>query len=77
MGIFHEAAENVKDLFRHDRVTIIDEHGNTVEKIIKPEPLANPFKLLSLLTWKNWLFFFTGLAAWTMDGYDCKILIHF
>jgi hypothetical protein len=74
MGLLAEARENVKDLFRHDRITIIDEHGNTVEKMLKPEPLANPIKLLQMMTWRNWLFFFTGLAAWTMDGYDCKAI---
>ncbi|KAF8758995.1 transporter [Rhizoctonia solani] len=61
-GMFKQAAEAVKDLFRHERVTILDEHGNYVEKVIKPEPLVNPIKLLCMLTWKNWLFFLVGLA---------------
>lgn len=61
-----------QDLFRHERITILDEHGNYVDKVIKPEPLINPITLLRMLTWKNWLFFIVGLAAWTVDGYDCK-----
>ncbi|KAG8678056.1 hypothetical protein FRC09_020151, partial [Ceratobasidium sp. 395] len=69
-GMFRQAVEAVKDLFRHERVTILDEHGNYVEKIIKPEPLINPITLVRMLTWKNWLFFLVGLAAWTVDGYD-------
>ncbi|KAF8610771.1 MFS general substrate transporter [Ceratobasidium sp. AG-I] len=69
-GMFKQAAEAVKDLFRHERVTVLDEHGNYVEKIIKPEPLVNPITLVRMLTWKNWLFFIVGLAAWTVDGYD-------
>jgi hypothetical protein len=63
-----------QDLFRHERVTILDEHGNYVEKVIKPEPLINPITLLRMLTWKNWLFFLVGLAAWTVDGYDCECM---
>ncbi|OZJ05264.1 hypothetical protein BZG36_01971 [Bifiguratus adelaidae] len=33
-------------------------------------PLANPFRLMAMLTAKQWLFFLVGWAAWTMDGYD-------
>ncbi|KAG9094226.1 hypothetical protein FS749_012865 [Ceratobasidium sp. UAMH 11750] len=69
-GMFRQAIEAVKDLFRHERVTVLDEHGNYVEKVIKPEPLINPITLVRMLTWKNWLFFLVGLAAWTVDGYD-------
>lgn len=52
MGMFHEAGEAIKDLFRHERVTIIDENGKEVTTIVKPEPLQNPITLLRMLTWK-------------------------
>ena len=52
MGMFHEAGEAIKDLFRHERVTIIDENGRQVTKVVKPEPLQNPITLLRMLTWK-------------------------
>lgn len=52
MGVFHEAGEAIKDLFRHERITIIDENGNEVTKVVKPEPLQNPITLLRMLTWK-------------------------
>ena len=52
MGIFHEAGEAVKDLFRHERITIIDENGEEATKVVKPEPLRNPITLLRMLTWK-------------------------
>jgi hypothetical protein len=35
-------------------------------------PLANPFRLMAMLTAKQWVFFLVGWFAWTMDGYDCK-----
>ena len=50
--MFHEAGEAIKDLFRHERITIIDENGREVEKIVKPEPLQNPITLLRMLSWK-------------------------
>jgi len=52
MGVFHEAGEAIKDLFRYDRITIIDENGREVTKVVKPEPLQNPITLLRMLTWK-------------------------
>jgi len=52
MGMFHEAGEAIKDLFRHERVTIIDENGREVTTVVKPEPLQNPITLLRMLTWK-------------------------
>jgi len=52
MGVFHEAGEAIKDLFRHERITIIDENGQEVTKVVKPEPLQNPITLLRMLTWK-------------------------
>ena len=52
MGMFHDAGEAIKDLFRHERITIIDENGKEVTKVVKPEPLQNPITLLRMLTWK-------------------------
>lgn len=52
MGVFHEAGEAIKDLFRHERITVIDENGKEVTKVVKPEPLQNPITLLRMLTWK-------------------------
>ena len=56
----HEAAENVKDLFRLQTITVIDEHGNTVQKKAEIRAPQNPITLLAKLTWKNWLFFLVG-----------------
>ena len=50
--MFHDAGKAIKDLFRHERITIIDETGKEVTKVVKPEPLQNPIKLLRMLTWK-------------------------
>lgn len=52
MGVFHEASEAIKDLFRYERITVIDENGKEVTKVIRPEPLQNPIALLGMLTWK-------------------------
>jgi len=52
MGVLHEAGEALKDLFRHERVTVIDENGREVTKVVKPEPLQNPITLLRMMTWK-------------------------
>jgi len=39
---------------------------------LKPgnERLANPFKLLAMLSGMQWLFFFCGFIAWTWDAFD-------
>ncbi|GAB5587494.1 hypothetical protein Unana1_02394 [Umbelopsis nana] len=37
-------------------------------------PLANPFRLMAMLTAKQWVFFLVGWFAWTMDGYDFTAL---
>lgn len=50
--MFHDASEAIKDLFRHERITIIDENGKEVTKVVKPEPLQNPITLLRMLTWR-------------------------
>ena len=50
--MFHDAGEAIKDPFRHERITVIDETGKEVTKVVKPEPLQNPIKLLRMLTWK-------------------------
>ena len=50
--MFHDAGEAIRDLFRHERITVIDETGKEVTKVVKPEPLQNPIKLLRMLTWK-------------------------
>ena len=50
--MFYDAGEAIKDLFRHERITIIDENGKEVTKVVKPEPLQNPITLLRMLTWK-------------------------
>lgn len=55
-----EAVENVKDLFRLQTITIIDEHGNTVQKKAEIRAPLNPITLCAKLTWKNWLFFLVG-----------------
>jgi len=59
-SLLHEAAENVKDLFRHQTLTVIDEHGNTVQKKAEIKLPQNPITLCMKLTWKNWLFFLVG-----------------
>ena len=52
MDMFHEAGEAIKDLFRNERITIIDENGKEVTRVVKPEPLQNPITLLKMLTWR-------------------------
>jgi hypothetical protein len=59
-SILHEAGENIKDLFRLQTITVIDEHGNTVQKKAEIRPPANPITLFRKLTWKNWLYFLVG-----------------
>lgn len=59
-SLLHEAAENVKDIFRKQTITVIDEHGNTVQKKAEISWPQNPITLCRMLTWKNWLFFLVG-----------------
>jgi SHS family lactate transporter-like MFS transporter len=39
---------------------------------LKPafDPVENPFKLLALLTFKQWMFFLVGFIGWTWDAFD-------
>lgn len=39
---------------------------------LKPamRPIANPFKVLSLLNLQQWLFFLVAFFAWTWDAFD-------
>ncbi|KAF8189587.1 major facilitator superfamily domain-containing protein [Mycena galopus ATCC 62051] len=50
--------------------TYLDENGVTVTRKIPRELPPAPWKLLGLLTWRSWVFWFVGLAAWIADGYD-------
>jgi hypothetical protein len=59
-SLLHEAAENVKDLFRLQTISVIDEKGNTVQKKQEIRAPENPITLCRKLTWKNWLFFVVG-----------------
>jgi SHS family lactate transporter-like MFS transporter len=44
-----------------NRVTYIDEDG-VVTSAIRPRQLPPaPWKLIGLLTWKNWMYFLVGL----------------
>jgi len=59
-SLLREAAENVKDLFRLQTITVIDEHGNSVQKKSEIRVPQNPITLFTKLTWKNWVFFLVG-----------------
>lgn len=39
---------------------------------LKPpmDPLENPFKLLALLNFKQWMFFLVAFLGWTWDAFD-------
>jgi hypothetical protein len=67
-SLLHEAAENVKDLFRHQTISVIDEHGNTVQKKTEIKLPQNPITLFMKLTWKNWLFFLVGEQSLCMKA---------
>jgi len=69
MGVLHDAGEAIKDLFRHERVTIIDENGKEVTKVLKPEPLQNPITLLRMLTWKACTCAQPLLVVWPLGIY--------
>ena len=59
-SLLHEAGENIKDLFRLQTITVIDEHGNTIQKKAEIQAPLNPITLCMKLTWMNWLFFLVG-----------------
>lgn len=59
-SLLQEAGENVKDLFRRQTITVIDENGNTVQKKAEIRAPRNPITIFRMLTWKNWLFFLVG-----------------
>ncbi|TXT13154.1 hypothetical protein VHUM_01555 [Vanrija humicola] len=39
--------------------------GNSDDEVV-----YNPIKLVGLLGWRDWLYFFSGWWAWTCDGFD-------
>jgi hypothetical protein len=43
-----------------NHVEYIDENGVEVEAIARREWPLNPYKLVRMLSWKGWLFFFVG-----------------
>ena len=73
MGMFHEAGEAIKDLFRHERITIIDENGRQVTTVVKPEPLQNPITLLRMLTWKACTYTRPNPLASIPDPFDATL----
>jgi len=68
--MFHDAGEAIKDIFRHERVTIIDENGKEATKVLKPEPLQNPITLLRMLTWKACTYAQPLLVVWPLGIYS-------
>ncbi|KAJ8072545.1 hypothetical protein PM082_016104 [Marasmius tenuissimus] len=63
------------DLFRWKRrVEVIDEHGTVRTEWRDPDTFINPFSLMAQLTFKDWVFFLVGFAAWTADAFDFHAL---
>jgi len=74
-GIFSSAKQGLKDLFIWDqRIVVRNDHGEEHCEWKKPEPLANPIRLLAQLSLKDWLYFIVGFLAWTADAFDFHAL---
>ena len=50
----------------------IGEYLRTRITTLKPpmDPLDNPFKVLGLLTFRQWMFFLVAFLGWTWDAFD-------
>ncbi|KIW92601.1 uncharacterized protein Z519_06448 [Cladophialophora bantiana CBS 173.52] len=53
-----------------NHITYIDENGVEQSSVAKRTVPIAPWKLVSLLSGRAWMFFFVGLVAWVADGYD-------
>ncbi|OLL22287.1 Carboxylic acid transporter [Neolecta irregularis DAH-3] len=62
--------DNMKGAFTADEGNYMDKQGNIVYGKLPREKMVNPFSLCRSLTWRQWVYFLVGYAAWTMDGYD-------
>ncbi|KAH8177118.1 major facilitator superfamily protein [Sarocladium implicatum] len=74
-GILPTAKQSWKDLFIwKQRVVVSNAYGETRCEWKQPDRFINPFSLFAQLSWKDWLFFLVGLAAWTADAFDFHAL---
>lgn len=63
-------AKHFKEIFTTGEGNYINEHGETVYGKLPRTKVENPIKTVLRPTAMNYLFFFVGWMAWTMDGYD-------
>lgn len=70
MGIFSKIKAQFKDIFTSGEGVYINEYGETVRGKLPRTKVENPFKTLMRPSAMNYLYFFVGWMAWTMDGYD-------
>ncbi|KAF8458159.1 major facilitator superfamily domain-containing protein [Terfezia claveryi] len=60
----------LKSIFTTGEGVYINEHGEEVYGKLPRSKLENPFHIFMKPTAMNYLYFFVGWMAWTMDGYD-------
>lgn len=74
-GILPTIKQSWKDLFIwKQRVVVSNAYGETRCEWKQPDRFINPFSLFAQLSWRDWLFFLVGLAAWTADAFDFHAL---
>jgi len=74
-GIIPTAKQAFRDLFVwKQRVEVINEYGESRTEWQSPPAFANPFAPITQLSFRAWIFFFTGFIAWMADAYDFHAL---
>lgn len=74
-GVLATAKQGWSDLFKwKQRVVRMNDHGEMCCEWRAPDHPVNPFRLMALLSAKEWLHFIVGLTAWMADAYDFHAL---
>lgn len=60
----------LKDIFTSGEGQYVNEHGEVVYGKLPRAKLENPIQILTKPTAMNYVYFFVGWMAWTVDGYD-------
>jgi MFS family permease len=72
----HDAGNNFRQLFniRQEQVIVIDEDGKEKTVCMPMESPASPLRLLGMIKWQNWMFFFCAYFAFVADYLDFQLL---
>lgn len=69
MSTIQKIKTHIKEIFTTGNGYYMNEAGETVYGKLPRTKVENPIKTLMRPTFMNYVYFFVGWMAWTMDGY--------